>query len=79
MALIMCVCIHIGPADIGPALANNTPKTDDVFTQCLSVNVIDTMFIEPATEEELLCLVHNAKNKKNQKVTISWICGYLRK
>ena len=53
-------------ADIGPALANNIPKTDDVFTQCLSVNVNDTMFIEPVTEEEILCLVHNAKSKKSK-------------
>ena len=37
--------------DIGPALADNIPKTDDVFTQYLSVNVTDTMFIEPVTEE----------------------------
>ena len=50
--------------DIEPALANNIPKTDDVFTQYLSVNVNDTMFIEPVTEEEILCLVHNAKSKK---------------
>ena len=57
--------------DIGPALANNIPKTDDVFTQYLSVNVNDTMFIEPVTEEEILCL----QKAKNQKVTMSWICG----
>ena len=53
-------------ADIEPALANNIPKTDDVFTQYLSVNVNDTMFIEPVTEEEILCLVHNAKSKKSK-------------
>ena len=52
--------------DIGPALADNIPKTDDVFTQYLSVNVTDTMFIEPVTEEEILGLVHNAKNKKSK-------------
>ena len=45
--------------DIGPALANNIPKTDAVFTQYLSVNVNDTIFIEPETEEKILCLVHN--------------------
>ena len=67
MALIIFV------VDIGPALANNIPKTDDVFTQYLSVNVNDTMFIEPVTEEEILCLMYNAK--QNQKVTMSWICG----
>ena len=39
--------------DIGPALANNIPKTGDVFAQYLSVNVNDTMFIEPVTEEEI--------------------------
>ena len=53
-------------ADTVPALANNIPKTDDVFTQYLSVNVNDTMFIEPVTEEEILCLVHNAKSKRSQ-------------
>ena len=52
--------------DIGPALADNIPKTDDVFTQYLSVNGTDTMFIEPITEEEILCLVHKAKNKKSK-------------
>ena len=72
MTRILQMALIIFFVDIGPALANNSPKTDDVFTQYLSVNANDTMFIEPVTEEEILCLVHNAKN---QKVTMNWICG----
>ena len=36
--------IAYGP-NTGPALANNIPKTDDVFTQYLSVNVNDTLIV----------------------------------
>ena len=39
----------------------------------LSVNVTDTMFIEPVTEEEILCLVHNAKRKKSKDELDMWL------
>ena len=52
--------------NIGPALASNIPRSnsDNDFTQYLSnMNNMDSMYIEPVTEEEILQLVNNAKSK----------------
>ena len=55
--------------NIGPALASNIPRSnsDDAFTQYLSnMNNMDSMYIEPVTEEEILLLVNNAKSKTSK-------------
>ena len=52
--------------NIGQALASNIPRSnsDNDFTQYLSnMNNMDSMYIEPVTEEEILQLVNNAKSK----------------
>ena len=55
--------------NIGPALASNIPRSnsDNDFTQYLSnMNSMDSMYIEPVTEEEILQLVNNAKSKTSK-------------
>ena len=55
--------------NIGPALASDIPKSknDNDFTQYLSnMNNMDSLYIEPVTEEEIIQLVNNAKNKTSK-------------
>ena len=52
--------------NIGPALASDIPKTtsDNDFSQYLpNMNNMDSLYIEPVTEEEIIQLVNNPKNK----------------
>ena len=58
--------VNIGP---GPALASDIPKSnsDNDFTQYLSnMNNMDSVYIEPVTEEEIIQLVNNAKSKTSK-------------
>ena len=55
--------------NIGPALASDIPKSnsDNDFTQYLSnMNNMDSLYIEPVTEEEIIQLVNNAKSKTSK-------------
>ena len=55
--------------NIGPALASDIPKSnsDNDFTQYLSnMNNMDSLYIEPVSEEEIIQLVNNAKSKTSK-------------
>ena len=55
--------------NIGPALASDIPKSDsdNDFIQYLSnMNNMDSLYIEPVTEEEIIQLVNNAKSKTSK-------------
>ena len=55
--------------NIGPALGSNIPRSnsDNDLTQYLSnMNNMDSMYIEPVTEDEILQLVNNAKSKTSK-------------
>ena len=52
--------------NVGPSLANNIPRSNDVFTRYLSDKVEDTLFLKPVTEEEIIKLVNNSKHKKSK-------------
>ena len=52
--------------NVGPSLANNIPRSNDVFTRYLSDKVEDTLFLKPVTEEEIIKLVNNTKHKKSE-------------
>ena len=52
--------------NVGPSLANNIPRSNDVFTRYLSDKVEDTLFLKPVTEEEIIKLVNNTKHKKSK-------------
>ena len=47
--------------NVGPSLANNIPRSNDVFTRYLSDKVEETLFLKPVTEEEIIKLVNNTK------------------
>ena len=53
---------------IGSSLANNIPRSSDVFTRYLSDKVEDTLFLKPVTEEEIINLV-------NKKIMMILICA----
>ena len=60
---------HFFFVNIGPALASDLPKikNDNDFTQYLSnMNNMASLYIEPVTEEEIIQLVNNAKNKTSK-------------
>ena len=56
--------------NVGPSLANNIPRSNDVFTRYLSDKVEDTLFLKPVTEEEIIKLVNNTKHKKSKIMMI---------
>ena len=51
-------------ANIGPTLAEGIPKSDRHVESFLGDRVTDSIFLNPVTDEELLNIVHNAKDKK---------------
>ena len=53
-------------ANIGPTLAEGIPKSDRHVESFLGHWVTDSIFLNPVTDEELLHIVHNAKDKKSK-------------
>ena len=53
-------------ANIGPTLAEGIPKSDRHVESFLGDRVTDSIFLNPVTDEELLNIVHNAKDKKSK-------------
>ena len=54
-------------ANIGPTLAEGIPKSDRHVESFWGDRVTDSIFLNPVTGEELLNIVHNAKDKKKSK------------
>ena len=52
--------------NIGPTLAEGIPKSDRHVESFLGDRVTDSIFLNPVTDEELLNIVHNAKDKKSK-------------
>ena len=52
--------------NIGPTLAECIPKSDRHVESFLGDRVTDSIFLNPVTDEELLNIVHNAKDKKSK-------------
>ena len=55
-----------GFANIGPTLAEGIPKSDRHVESFMGDRVTDSIFLNPVTDEELLNIVHNAKDKKSK-------------
>ena len=53
-------------ANIGPTLAKGIPKSDRHVESFLGDRVTDSIFLNPVTEEELINIVHSAKDKKSK-------------
>ena len=54
-------------ANIGPTLAEGIPaKSDRHVESFMGDRVTDSIFLNPVTDEELLNIVHNAKDKKSK-------------
>ena len=53
-------------ANIGPTLAKDIPKSDTHVESFLGDRVTDSIFLNPVTDEELLNIVHNAKDKTSK-------------
>ena len=53
--------------NIGPALANDIPKSNDTFSTYLSDAVGDTLFLKLVTQAEIFILVNNTK-ARNPKI-----------
>ena len=49
-----------------PTLAEGIPKSDRHVESFLGDRVTDSIFLNPVTDEELLNIVHNAKDKKSK-------------
>ena len=66
MATKILQIVSIIFVNVGPSLANNIPRSNDVFTRYLSDKVEDTLFLKPVTEEEIIKLVNNTKSKTSK-------------
>ena len=53
-------------ANIGPTLAKGIPKSDRHVESFLGDRVTGSIFLNPVTEEELINIVHSAKDKKSK-------------
>ena len=53
-------------ANIGPTLAKGIPKSDRHVESFLRDRVTGLIFLNPVTEEELINIVHSAKDKKSK-------------
>ena len=53
-------------ANIGPTLAKGIPKSDRHVESFLGDRVTDSIFLNPVTEEQLINIVHSAKDKKSK-------------
>ena len=53
-------------ANIGPTLAEGIPKSDRHVGSFMGDRVTDSIFLNPVTDEELLNIVHNAKDIKSK-------------
>ena len=53
-------------ANIGPTLTKGIPKSDRHVESFLGDRVTDSIFLNPVTEEELIHIVHSAKDMKSK-------------
>ena len=53
-------------ANIGPTLAKGIPKSDRHVESFLGDRVTGSIFLNPVTEEELINIVHSAKDRKSK-------------
>ena len=61
-------CEHFNSffANIDPTLAKDIPKSNRHVESFLGDRVTDSIFLNPVTHEELLDIVHNAKDMKSK-------------